>query len=211
MYVAVEGIIGAGKSTLAQHLAKRMDWRMLAEPIDGNPLLGKFYEDSARWAFTMQIRMLHDRYRLQQVAAHDHQPCVLDRSLPGDRVFAKLQVDYGNMHPLEWETYERCYYAMSAIRPPMVMVYLRVNPDVAMQRMVTRARDVERHLPVEYLRDLARGYDDLIAQIESGKHAWGRGISVLTVNWDKQITGRDYVDTLDALVPQLTAAMEGRV
>jgi deoxyadenosine/deoxycytidine kinase len=96
MYVAVEGIIGAGKSTLASFLAKKMDWRMLAEPIDGNPLLAKFYEDPKRWAFTMQIRMLHERYRLQQVAAHDHQPCILDRSLPGDRVFAKLQVAYGN-------------------------------------------------------------------------------------------------------------------
>lgn len=184
MYLAIEGLIGAGKSTLSKRLADDLGWWLLPEPVDENPVLPLFYEDPKRWAFPMQINMLHHRYRQQQVAAHSHVQCLLDRSLPGDRVFAKLQTKYGNIHPMEWKIYESCYDSMSAIRPPFMLVYLGVDPEVALARVYQRARGVEVNLKLDYLQDLHREYEALIQDIESGRHHWSRGINVLRVPWD---------------------------
>lgn len=206
MYVAVEGIIGAGKTTLAKAISERMGWRMLEEPVVDNPLLPLFYQDQKKWAFALQIRMLHSRYRMQQVAANDTTMCVLDRSLPGDRVFAALHTKYGNMHDAEWETYEHCYQAMSAVRPPMLLIYLRVSPEVAHARMRKRARNMEAGVELSYLRDLAAEYDALIDQIVRGRHAWSRGIEVVPVLWNQDLAREDYGAAVDFLLPTLERA-----
>ena len=186
MYLAAEGIIGAGKSTFCRSLARVNGWRLLEEPVEGNKLLPLFYEDPKRWAFTLQIAMLHNRYRMQQVAAHDPSVCILDRSLPGDRVFARLHTRLGNMDPREWDTYEDCYDAMCAVRPPMLMVFLEVDPEVAMRRVNRRARGMESGIQLQYLRDLADGYEELIRDSETGNHHWSRGIRVVRLSWNEE-------------------------
>lgn len=183
-YVVIEGLIGAGKSTLTNHLCKELGWRMLAEPVEENPFLSKFYEDPKRWAFAMQAYMLQHRYKQQIVAAHSEVTCVLDRSLPGDRVFAKLHHRYGNMHDLEWKLYEEWYATMTAVRPPFLMVFLEVDPETAFARIQQRGRGIEAGIPIDYLRDLDNEYEHLIAQIEGGRHAWSRGIEVMRVPWN---------------------------
>lgn len=183
-YVAIEGAIGAGKSTLSKVLAEDTGWLLLPEPVEENPILPLFYEDPNRWAFTMQINMLHWRYRQQQVAGHSHVPCIIDRSLPGDRVFAKLMTRYGNMHEMEWKVYESCYRSMSMVRPPFLLVYLEVDPEVALARIYQRARGVEVGIKLKYLQDLDAEYENLLNEIESGDHAWSRGIKVMRLPWN---------------------------
>jgi deoxyadenosine/deoxycytidine kinase len=183
-YISVEGLIGAGKSTLSKALAEDLGWMLLPEPVEENPVLPLFYEDPKRWGFAMQIQMLHWRWRQQQVAGHSHVTCIIDRSLPGDRVFAKLQTKYGNMHEMEWSIYESCYRSMSSTRPPFLMIYLEVDPEIALARIYERARNVEVGIKIDYLIDLDDEYEELIRAIESGNHQWSRGIKVLRVPWN---------------------------
>lgn len=199
MYVAIEGLIGSGKSTLSRWITEKLGWWLLPEPVEDNPILPLFYEDQKRWAFSMQIYMLHIRYRQQQVAGHSHIPCVLDRSLPGDRCFAKLQTKYGNMHEMEWRVYEDCYRSMSMVKPPFLMLYLDTSPEVAFNRIKNRARSVESGISLEYLVDLNTEYESLIKEIESGQHAWSRGISVLRVPWNDHHPDLNHSPAVDLL------------
>ncbi len=191
----VEGIIGAGKSTFAKYLAEKLEFRLLSEPVNAD-FLTLFYENPKRWAFPMQIDLLHRRYAIQKLAAYEvsanligsskYRGCVLDRGLPGDRVFAKLHMLEGNISELEWQTYQRAYEAMtSSLYPPSLVLYLDVEPKTALARVKERDRTFERGgVPLEYLIKLHRGYLDLLVEIESGQHAWSRGMDVMRIPWN---------------------------
>jgi deoxyadenosine/deoxycytidine kinase len=209
-YIAIEGVIGCGKSTLASHMARRLGWQMLPEPVDGNELLPLFYQDPKRWAFALQVAMLHSRFRSQQVAGYSHVPCVMDRSLPGDRVFAALHVKYGNISPVEWRVYEQCYRAMTSVQPPSLLVFLDVDPEVALARVQKRARTMETGVTIDYLRDLAAGYNDLIDEIEAGGHAWSRGIKVVRYPWNGDITDWDNAYDVNRVIDMARSAVHGQ-
>lgn len=187
----LEGIIGAGKSTLTATLAKAFNFRPIYEPVETNPYLGRFYEDQKRWGFAMQIELLHRRYAMQKLAAYEavidcgFKGSILDRGLPGDRVFARLLRLSGMMDELEWRTYELAYNVMAcSLTPPSLLVFLDVEPEVALERVRARARAAEASIPLKYLQDLRKGYLDLMIEIESGQHAWSRGMEVMRVPWN---------------------------
>ncbi|MFX0125987.1 MAG: deoxynucleoside kinase [Candidatus Hodarchaeota archaeon] len=191
----VEGIIGSGKSTFSRMIADKLKLRLIAEPVD-NEYLTIFYENPKRWAFAMQIDLLHKRYSLQKLAAYEaslaavgeseYQGVVLDRGLPGDRVFARLHMLEGNISKVEWRTYLRAYESMTcSLIPPSLLLYLDVEPEIAMNRVQNRDRSYERAgVPIEYLKKLHRGYLDLLVEIESGQHAWSRGMEVMRIPWN---------------------------
>ncbi|MFX0183210.1 MAG: deoxynucleoside kinase [Candidatus Hodarchaeota archaeon] len=191
----VEGIIGSGKSTFSRDLAKELKLRLIAEPVD-DTYLTIFYENPKRWAFPMQIDLLHKRYSLQKLAAYEaslaavgessYQGVVLDRGLPGDRVFARLHMLEGNISEVEWKTYLRAYETMTcSLIPPSLLIYLDVEPITAYERVTGRDRSYERAgVPLEYLKKLQRGYLDLLAEIDSGQHAWSRGIEIKRLPWN---------------------------
>lgn len=189
--VWVEGIIGAGKSTLTKQIAEHLKLRPIYEPVDDNPLLVKFYEDPKKYAFPMQMLLMARRYAMQQLAAWeathgaDFNGAVVDRGLPGDRVFCKLHIAEGNIEAEFWDVYETFYKIMSLNLPtPSVLVFLDVEPEVAFERMQKRARAAENGVPLEYLKKLRRGYLDLLVEIESGQHAWARGMRVIRIPWN---------------------------
>ncbi|MHA2226194.1 MAG: deoxynucleoside kinase [Candidatus Hodarchaeales archaeon] len=191
----VEGIIGSGKSTFSKMIAKELRLRLIKEPVD-NEYLTIFYENPKRWAFPMQIDLLHKRFSLQKLAVYEaslaavgeseFQGVVLDRGLPGDRVFARLHMLEGNISEVEWRTYQRAYETMTcSLIPPTLMIFLDVEPLTAFNRVKNRDRSYERAgVPIEYQKKLQQGYMDLLAEIDSGQHAWSRGIEVMRIPWN---------------------------
>jgi deoxyadenosine/deoxycytidine kinase len=186
----VEGIIGAGKTTFTKQLAEELKLRPIFEPVDDNPLLGRFYEDPKKYAFPMQLWLMAKRHAMQQLCAWEarhgeYDGAVIDRGLPGDRVFCKLHVDAGNIEPEFWDVYEYFYDTMSLNLPvPSLLVFLDAEPEVAHERMVGRGRSAEDGVPLDYLIKLRRGYLDLLVEIESHAHSWSRGMQVMRVPWN---------------------------
>lgn len=184
----VEGLIGAGKTTLAKILADVFGMRALFEPVDSNPYLELFYKDPKRWAFPMQMELLYRRYNMQQLAVREAvhgTGVILDRGLPGDRVFARLHMLAGNMSELEWNTYENAYEIMScSLVAPSLLIFLDVEPDIALERVKARARGAEVGIDIDYLKSLRKGYLDLLGEIESGIHSWSRGMEVQRLSWN---------------------------
>jgi deoxyadenosine/deoxycytidine kinase len=187
----VEGIIGCGKTTFTKEVGNRLNLRVLQEPVDSNPYLAKFYKDKAKYAFAMQIFLLHKRFAMQQLASMEatgvggFDGAILDRSLAGDRVFAKMLCSSGDISQLDWENYENCYDIMCrTLLPPTRLIFLDVQPETAYERMQARNRDAEAGVPLDYLRALRDGYLQLIEEAERGLTPWSHAVKVLRLVWD---------------------------
>jgi len=187
----VEGVIGSGKTTLAREVGKRLNYQVIEEPVDDNPYLDPFYKEPEKYATMMQIYLLHRRYALQKAAAlvslgvGPFDGAILDRSLSGDRVFAKLHREAGNISQLDWGTYEMCYNVMChTLLPPTRLIFLDVQPTTALIRINQRKREAEAGIPLEYLIDLRKGYHDLLKEAEQGLMPWGHAVKTTTLVWD---------------------------
>jgi deoxyadenosine/deoxycytidine kinase len=187
----VEGIIGCGKTTFAYEVGKRLNFQVIEEPVVDNPYLEHFYKDPKTHATMMQIYLLFRRYALQQMAAlvslgvNEFKGAILDRSLSGDRVFARLHRNEGNISQLDWETYEMCYNLMChSLLPPTRLIFLDAQPITAYNRMKKRARSAEDGVPLEYLQKLRKGYQDLLKEAERGLMPWGHAVKTTTIIWD---------------------------
>jgi len=158
-YIAVEGPIGAGKTTLATLLAERTGGRLLAEPVEENPFLASFYEDRKKHAFQTQLFFLLSRFQQQQQLFQQDlfsQVTVADYLFAKDRIFASLTLDAN-----ELALYQRVYEMLGprVVKPDLV-VYLQARVDVLQSRIKKRGRDFERAVDPAYLEALARAYGD---------------------------------------------------
>lgn len=157
-YIAIEGAIGAGKTSLAQLLAERAKARLILERLEENPFLPRFYEDRNKYAFQAQLFFLLNRYiqqreLLQQDLFYDCAIC--DYLFAKDRIFAYLNLDED-----ELALYERIYDFLDEVIPkPDLVIYLQTSTDVLMERIKRRGRDYESNISVEYVRDLNERYN----------------------------------------------------
>lgn len=188
----VEGLIAAGKSSLTAKLEKALGYRTFPEPVADHGLLELFYSEPKRWAFALQIEMLRRRWDIHRLAmmecrAGTYPGTILDRGLPGDRVFAWMHHQSGNLHNLEWQTYEALYSEFMSVphMQPTALVYLDVSPHTALRRIRKRARPSEEKITLDYLISLGEAYQRLLDEIEGGHHAWSRGLQVLKVAWSE--------------------------
>jgi len=193
----IEGLIASGKSTFASEISNRLGYMMLEEPVEQNFYLEPFYKDPKKYAFGFQIFMLHHRFAAKQIAAYEAargvaKGVVLDRSIAGDRVFAKLHNQAGNINDLDFRCYEYCYQMMArTILPPTVLVYLNTQPEVAHRRMQERARGAEAGVPLDYLIKLKAGYEELLAEIRRGLVPWGHSVHVESIIWDRDTASEE--------------------
>lgn len=204
--IVVEGNIGGGKSTAAKELAKRLNLRLMPEPVD-DELLALYYGDPARWAFSFQIEMLHRRWASQMAAAaetiatSEYAGSVLDRSLMGDLVFAKMLMESGKLHSKEWEIYTSALKNMMLVLfPPTVLVYLSTRPETCFERMKKRNRVQEQNVSLEYLREVHAGYQRLLEGAKSGSYPWSHAMTTLVVPWDVEVVRDEEWDRFAATV-----------
>jgi len=157
-YIAIEGVIGVGKTTLARLLQPELNAQLLLEVFQENPFLSDFYADRARYAFQTQIFFLLSRYRQQhQVVARllERGPVVSDYTFAKDRLFARQ-----NLAGDELETYERLHAALAEnVVVPDLIVYLYADPPVLMERIAVRDRPYERGMSQEYIEGLVEAYE----------------------------------------------------
>lgn len=187
----VEAIIGAGKTTFCREVGKRLNMRVIEEPVKDNPILEKFYKDQKTWAFPLQMYYLEKRKLAQQLAAIEatgiggFQGAMLDRSISGDRVFAKMHNKKGNISDECWQIYEDSYdAACRTLLPPTKLIFLDVQPETAYERMKMRGREAENTVPLEYLRDLREGYNELLYEAETGLMPWSHAVKITKLIWD---------------------------
>jgi len=202
-----EGIIGAGKTTFSREVGKRLGLRIIEEPVETNPYLEKFYVDPKTYAFGMQMHLLGKRYIMQMLASCEatgvggYKGAILDRSLSGDRVFAKLHRDAGNINELDWQTYEMLHNFMARqLIPPTLLVFLDVQPETAFNRMKRRNRSAEAGVSLEYLRKLRAGYQELLGEAERGLLPWSHAIRVTRIVWDPDTATPEQWDAVAATV-----------
>ena len=157
-YVVIEGVIGAGKTTLATMLAERTEARLVLEQFEENPFLERFYSDRARWAFQTQLSFLASRFRQQQtLGGRDlfHNLLVSDYTFDKDRIFARI-----NLSGDELKLYETMFGIMQPTTPvPDLIVYLQASTDRLMTNIFQRGRDYEKNMERGYIDGLNQAYN----------------------------------------------------
>ncbi len=165
-YIAIEGPIGVGKTTLARLIHQQLDAELLLEVFEENPFLSDFYADRAKYAFQTQIFFLLSRYRQQHHVisrALRRTSLVSDYTFAKDQLFAQL-----NLSNDELTVYDNLHAVLAQRIPlPDLVVYLRADLDVLMERIAIRDRSYERSMPRQYIADLIQAYERFFATYEA--------------------------------------------
>jgi deoxyguanosine kinase len=164
MYVAIEGVIGVGKTTLARLLRPMFEAEILLEIFEENPFLSDFYSDRDRYAFQTQIFFLLSRYHQQRRTVPDLLAAgrflISDYTFAKDALFARI-----NLKGDELEMYYKVHEALGEKIPkPDLIVYLRASTAVLMQRIALRDRPYERNMEHDYIGRLNQAYEDFFAK-----------------------------------------------
>ncbi len=154
-YIAVEGPIRVGKSTLARIIAERLHAQRVAETED-NPFLGAFYEGEAGAAFQTQFAFLIRRYeQLRALDVSPHKTIVADYIFEKDKLFACI-----NLNDSELEVYNRYFNAFREQLPtPDLVIYLQATPEVLKKRLKKKRAPDEGSVSDDYLEEVARAYE----------------------------------------------------
>ena len=178
MHIAIAGNIGSGKTTLTTMLAKRYGWKPRFESVDYNPYLEDYYKNIKRWSFAMEVFFLKERFRDLLEISRSEETVVQDRSIyEGVYVFTQNNYAMGNLDDRDYETYMELFEDMTdTVRFPDLMIYLRSSVSHLVSNIEKRGREYEQKMPLDYLENLNKRYEDFISNKYKGR--------VLTIDVD---------------------------
>lgn len=157
-FIVVEGVIGAGKTSLAKKIKERLNSKLILEQFEVNPFLERFYVDRSRYAFQTQMFFLVNRYKQQEELLQEElftEHIVSDYSFEKDRIFAYL-----NLSGEELKLYEGLYPLLARnLRKPDLVVFLQSSVDKLMYNIKKRHRKIERALTRSYIEELSEAYN----------------------------------------------------
>ena len=189
-FIAIEGVIGAGKTSLASLLAERQNARLVLEEFEDNPFLPKFYEDRERYAFQTQLAFLASRFKQQQnMMSQDlfHQFTISDYIFDKDRIFARLNLDQD-----ELALYDNIFNIMTGIAAqPDLIIFIQSSVERLMENIEKRGRDYERNITPEYLKELNDAYNHFF-------HHYSRApLIILNASEIDFVNNREHLDYIE--------------
>jgi deoxyguanosine kinase len=167
-YIAIEGAIGAGKTSIAELLSQRMNAKLILENFQDNPYLEKFYENPPEYAFRTQIFFLIERYtQLQQL----HQKELFDSYIISDYIFEKDKIfAYMNLNDDELKLYEQIVQTLERnIVSPDLVIYLQSSVPRLMKNIRTRNRAIEKNLTEHYIENLNEAYSYFFSRYRNSR------------------------------------------
>lgn len=163
-YIAIEGNIGAGKTTLASKIAQQYNGKLILEQFEGNPFLAKFYENQEKYAFPLELSFLAERYQqLKRELAHQElftDFTISDYFLNKSLIFARKTLSDD-----EYQLFITLFNIMNANLPrPELLVHLFVSTKRLQSNIKMRGREYEQRIPDEYLEKIQESYLDYLKQ-----------------------------------------------
>ncbi|GIO28199.1 deoxynucleoside kinase [Ornithinibacillus bavariensis] len=197
-FIAIEGPIGIGKTSLANKLSDHFNFHLLREIVEENPFLGKFYDDIDEWSFQTEMFFLCNRFKqledIEKKYLKQNKAVISDYHISKNMIFARrtLQKD-------KFDKYEQIYHILTQDMPvPNMMIYLHASLDTILKRIKMRGREIEQNIKPSYLAQLAQDYESYMNEFE----IMHPEIPVIRINGD-EIDFVKYQNDLDAIISQV--------
>ena len=171
MHIAIAGNIGAGKTSLAELLAKHYKWEAHFEDVIDNPYLDDVYNHMERWSFNLQIYFLKSRFQQLLKIKESKKPIIQDRTIYEDaHIFAPNLKAMGLMNQRDFKNYQELFELLeSLIKGPDLLVYLRSSIPNLVNKIHKRGRDYENSISIDYLSRLNERYEAWISTYDKGE------------------------------------------
>lgn len=181
-FIAIEGPIGAGKTTLATMLSQEFGFPMISEIVEDNPYLDKFYDNIEEWSFQLEMFFLCHRYKqLEDTSAHflkKGQSVIADYHIYKNVIFAERTL---SQHKLE--KYKKIYHLLTDDLPkPNFIIYIKASLPTLLHRIEKRGRPFEKKIETSYLEQLIADYEVAIKQLQEADPE----LTVLTIDGDSK-------------------------
>jgi len=165
-FIAIEGPIGVGKTSLAKKLSNQLDFHLLKEIVEENPFLGKFYDDIEAWSFQTEMFFLCNRFQQLEGIERDYlnqqKAVVADYHILKNMIFANRTLEAD-----KFEKYEKIYHILTEDMPvPNIMIYLTASLETILKRIEKRNRQVEKNIKSSYLSQLISDYEVYMNEFE---------------------------------------------
>ncbi|GAK43382.1 deoxynucleoside kinase [Paenibacillus urinalis] len=164
-FIAVEGPIGAGKTTLSTMLSQELNIPLLKEIVEENPFLGKFYDNIEEWSFQLEMFFLCNRYKQLEDTTTKYiqhgQQVISDYHIYKNLIFAQR-----TLSGVKWEKYRQIYHILTGDLPkPDLIIYIRADLQTLLKRIQMRGRSFEQNMDTAYLEQLIIDYDHAMASL----------------------------------------------
>lgn len=198
-FIAIEGPIGIGKTSLAKKLSSHFNYHLLKEIVEENPFLGKFYDDIEEWSFQTEMFFLCNRFKqledIDKKYLKENKAVIADYHISKNMIFARRTLQESKL-----EKYEQIYQILTEDMPtPNMLIYLNASLDTILERIRKRGRDIEQNIKASYLEQLRSDYEDYMNAFER-LHP---NIPVIRINGDTTDFVQHQQD-LDCIIEKVT-------